>query len=55
MQASLAEAESLGLTGTPAFLINGELLSGAVPFPRFKAVLDRELAAAQAQALPSLP
>ncbi len=55
VQASIAEAEGLGLTGTPAFVINGQLLSGAVPFPRFKAVLDRELAAAQPHAAPPVP
>jgi len=39
----LAEAQSLGLTGTPAFLINGVVLSGAVPFDAFREVIDAEL------------
>lgn len=44
VKASLAEAESLGLTGTPAFIVNGQLLSGAVPFPAFKTLIEKELA-----------
>lgn len=38
------EARDLGLTGTPAFVINGKLLSGARPFEQFRNVLDRQLA-----------
>ncbi len=37
------EAQMLGLTGTPAFIINGKLLSGARPTEQFLQVLDREL------------
>lgn len=37
------EALSLGLTGTPAFIINGKLLSGAQPAELFFQLLDREL------------
>lgn len=37
------EAQMLGLTGTPAFIINGKLLSGARPREQFLQVLDREL------------
>ena len=33
-----------GVSGTPAFFINGIMLSGALPFERFKEVIDRELA-----------
>lgn len=35
--------ESLGVTGTPAFFINGMLLGGAYPYDTFKAVIDFEL------------
>ena len=35
---------ALGVTGTPAFFINGRLLSGAHPIERFAAIIDEELA-----------
>jgi protein-disulfide isomerase len=38
-------ASKVGVTGTPAFFINGRLLSGAQPFEKFKEVIDEELAA----------
>ncbi len=38
------QASKLGVTGTPAFFINGRFLSGAQPFPSFKRVIDEELA-----------
>jgi protein-disulfide isomerase len=37
------EARRLGINATPAFVINGKLLSGAVSFEEFKRVIDREL------------
>ena len=36
------EAE-VGGSGTPAFFINGRLLSGAQPFEKFKALIDEEI------------
>jgi protein-disulfide isomerase len=39
-----AEASKLGVTGTPAFFVNGRFLSGAQPFASFKVVIDKELA-----------
>ena len=33
-----------GVSGTPAFFINGRMLSGAQPFDAFKRVIDEELA-----------
>ncbi len=41
---SLAEAERLGINGTPAFFVNGRFLSGAQPYERFAEVIDYELA-----------
>lgn len=38
-----AEAQKAGIRGTPGFLINGVVLSGAQPLPRFKEVIDRWL------------
>ena len=43
VQRDLAEAEKLGVTGTPAFFINGRYLSGAQPFASFKRLIDEEL------------
>ena len=42
-----AEGSSVGVSGTPAFIINGRLISGAQPFDNFKAVIDDELARAK--------
>ena len=33
-----------GVNGTPAFFINGRLISGAQPFEAFKKIIDEELA-----------
>ena len=40
----IAEATEAGVTGTPAFFINGRSLEGAQPFDAFKRVIDEELA-----------
>ncbi len=40
----MADASSVGVTGTPAFFINGRMLSGAQPFEKFKQIIDEELA-----------
>ena len=37
------QGESVGVNGTPAFFINGRLLSGARPFDNFKEIIDAEL------------
>ena len=39
------DAQSYGATGTPAFFINGQLVSGALPFEQFRQVIDQVLAA----------
>ena len=33
----------IGISGTPAFLVNGYYLSGAQPFPKFKKLIDRAM------------
>ena len=47
VDAQMASSQSLGIRGTPNFLINGVPLTGAQPFPKFKAVIDAQLAAAK--------
>ena len=44
VDAETAEGNAIGVTGTPAFLINGRLLGGAFPYESFKEVIDKELA-----------
>jgi protein-disulfide isomerase len=44
VKAEQAEGQSVGVTGTPAFVINGRLISGAQPYDNFKAIVDDELA-----------
>jgi len=39
----MAEGQAAGISGTPGFLINGELLTGAQPLAAFQAVIDRKL------------
>jgi protein-disulfide isomerase len=45
VKAEAAEGAALGVTGTPAFFINGRMLVGAQPYDKFKDVIDDELAA----------
>jgi Na+:H+ antiporter, NhaA family len=45
----IAEAQALGLSGTPMFIINGKLLRGAHPSETFFNVLNEELAALSAE------
>jgi protein-disulfide isomerase len=40
----IVEARAAGVTGTPAFFVNGILISGARPFEDFKKLIDSELA-----------
>jgi protein-disulfide isomerase len=44
IEADSQEAAKLGVSGTPAFFINGRYVSGAQPFDAFKKVIDEELA-----------
>lgn len=48
-------AKKSGVNGTPAFFINGVLLSGAQPFDKFKTVIDEELKKAQAKIAAGTP
>jgi protein-disulfide isomerase len=46
VDADIAAGAAAGVSGTPAFFINGRLLSGAQPFEVFKQIIDDELASA---------
>jgi protein-disulfide isomerase len=43
VEADVAQARSLGITGTPTFLINGRQLVGAHPIETFRTVIDEAL------------
>ena len=43
VQADLEEGTQLGVTGTPSFVIDGELLVGAQPISAFRDVIDSKL------------
>ena len=43
VDADAAEAKSLGVTGTPAFFVNGRFLNGAKPFEDFARLINEEL------------
>lgn len=39
----LQEGQAAGIRGTPGFIVNGQLISGAQPFSAFKQVIETEL------------
>jgi protein-disulfide isomerase len=43
----MAAGSKAGVTGTPAFFINGMMLSGAQPLDEFKRLIDAELSASK--------
>ncbi|AKF82695.1 Thioredoxin [Myxococcus fulvus] len=43
VKTDMADAQKVGVSGTPAFFINGVMLSGAQPFEEFKSIIDAEL------------
>jgi protein-disulfide isomerase len=47
VRADKAEASTLGISGTPSFVVNGRLVKGAQPADKFKAVIDDELASSK--------
>ena len=42
----MAAGQAVGVSGTPAYFINGIMVSGAQPFENFESVIERELEAA---------
>jgi protein-disulfide isomerase len=49
VKAQAAEAQALGLQGTPTFFINGRYISGGLSYERLRGVILEELATADAQ------
>lgn len=45
VQKDLEQGQQLGITGTPAFFINGRLVVGAQPLEAFARIIDEEIAA----------
>jgi protein-disulfide isomerase len=43
VDADMKEARGFGITGTPGFMINGRVLTGAQPLEAFEAIIDEEL------------
>jgi protein-disulfide isomerase len=43
IEENMASGMALGVSGTPAFFINGRRLSGAMPYSEFKRIIDDEL------------
>jgi len=48
VQADFTEGQSIGVTGTPAFLVNGRPVMGAQPVEVFRELIDQGLAEARA-------
>lgn len=47
VDADTAQGAQYGVNGTPAFFVNGRLVSGAQPFSEFKKIIDEELLGGQ--------
>ena len=43
VQQDMQEGQQAGVTGTPAFFINGRFLSGAQPYEKFAQIIEEEL------------
>ena len=43
IDADTAAGKAAGVTGTPAFFINGYSLSGAQPYPKFRKLIEKAL------------
>jgi protein-disulfide isomerase len=51
IEADVAQANGLGISGTPTFYVNGWLLQGAQPFSEFQRLVDRELEKARSSGI----
>ena len=44
VQKDFLDGQKLGISGTPGFIINGQIIKGAQPFPVFQQIIEAELA-----------
>jgi protein-disulfide isomerase len=49
IERDMADGATVGVSGTPAFFVNGRMLSGAQPVDAFKSAIDAELAGTSAK------
>jgi len=49
IDADVAEAATLGVSGTPGFFVNGRFVYGAQPYETFARIIDEEIEKAKAQ------
>ena len=45
VEKDVQDGQEAGVSGTPAFFINGRMIDGAQPFEKFQEIIDEELAA----------
>jgi hypothetical protein len=55
IEADLNLAMNLGVTGTPAYFVNGRPLEGALPELQFRLLIEEELARARAALREGVP
>jgi protein-disulfide isomerase len=55
VMADQRQGVTAGVAGTPAFFVNGVLLSGALPFESFKSAIDEQLTRAKKQVAAGTP
>jgi protein-disulfide isomerase len=53
VKSQLAEAQALGVPGTPAFFINGRFITGAVSYDSLRQVIEEELRTSTAAKRPA--
>lgn len=52
LNANMRDFQATGGTGTPTFMVNGQLVNGTVSWEDMKATIDAQLASARGEALP---
>jgi protein-disulfide isomerase len=55
VDADVRDAENLGVSGTPTFLVNGVRIIGAEPFEQIKTIIDQQIQAAKTKIAAGTP